>query len=435
MNELLSDLMITLSSRENLRRSLRVTLYRNAIYLIGNQTLTVVSGLVFWLLVARLYSTEDVGLGSATVSAMMLLTHFALLGLDYAIIRFLPKAGNDSNDMINSCLLITALASVFLTLVFVSGLAIWSPELLFLQRDPVWFSAFIIFTVSLTMFMFLIRVFVATRRAGHTLAMGTIFNILRLALVVSLGTFVGVFGIYAAWGIGQAVACGIGVLLLLPRALAGYCLFTKIKRKIVGEMMRFSFTNYIAALLWFAPTFILPLMVVNLIGAELNAYFYIAWAIANILFMIPMSVSFSLFAEGSHDQERLGRDSRRSLLFAFSLLLPLILLTILAGDKILALFAPDYAEEATQVLQILAVSAIPVGLNQIYFGVKRVEMKMKSVVGLTAFIAIATLALSWVLLPRVGIIGVGIAWLSSQCAVASVITVLWLRPARKRPLE
>ncbi|MGB2852963.1 MAG: MATE family efflux transporter, partial [Dehalococcoidia bacterium] len=178
--------------------------------------------------------------------------------------------------------------------------------------------------------------------------------------------------------------------------------------------------------------FILPLMVVNLIGAEANAYFYIAWAIATVLFSVPLSTSFSLFAEGSYDEEILGKNTRRSLVFTFAIVIPAMLLIILIGDKLLLLFAPAYAENATSLLRVLAVSALPLSLNQIYFGAKRVEMKMKSVIVLTAFIAIATLALSSVLLPRMGILGVGVAWLSSQGTVALAIIVIWASRIRRQ---
>jgi len=77
-----------------------------------------------------------------------------------------------------------------------------------------------------------------------------------------------------------------------------------IKRKVLGEIMHFSFANYIAALLWFATTFILPLMVVNLIGAEANAYFYIAWAMATVLFAVPLSTSFFPVLPRAHTMKR-----------------------------------------------------------------------------------------------------------------------------------
>ena len=428
----LHDLVAALASGESLRQRLRAPLYRNALYLMINHGITAAVGLVFWILAARFYLAEDVGLASATISAMMLLTMLGTLGLDYALIRFLPGSGKSSNAMINSCLTIGGLASIIIALIFIAGLGVWSPALLFLRQDPVFFSAFVAFTATSTLYRLVSRTFIAERKADFTLILNIIFTLLRLNLVVLLAAFFVTFGIFASWGIGHTVALGAAIFIFLRWIHRDYRPLPMIKRKVLGEIMHFSFANYIAALLWFATTFILPLMVVNLIGAEANAYFYIAWAMATVLFAVPLSTSFSLFAEGSYDEEILGKNTRRSLVFTFAIVIPAMLLIILIGDKLLLLFNPAYAENATSLLRVLAISAIPLSLNQIYFGAKRVEMKMKSVIVLTAFIAVATLTLSSVLLPRMGILGVGVAWLSSQGTVALAIIVIWASRIRRQ---
>ena len=162
-------------------------------------------------------------------------------------------------------------------------------------------------------------------------------------------------------------------------------------------------------------------MVINLLGAEPNAYFYIAWTISSILFGTPLAISLSLFAEGSHDERQLNQDTMRSLKLTTLLLIPIVLILFFAGDKVLLLFGQAYSENAAGLLRVLAVSALPLSLNYIYFSRKRVEMKMKSVIILAAFIAMATLVLSYFLLPRMGILGVGVAWLSSQGIVALIV--------------
>ena len=70
-----------------------------------------------------------------------------------------------------------------------------------------------------------------------------------------------------------------------------------------------------------APNLILPIMVLNVLGAEQAAYYYIAYAIAALLFMIPNAISMSLFVEGSHG-EALKRTVVKSLVTIFSLLVP-----------------------------------------------------------------------------------------------------------------
>ena len=58
--------------------------------------------------------------------------------------------------------------------------------------------------------------------------------------------------------------------------------------------------------------------------------------------------------------------------------------------------------------------------------IKRIEKKMGSVISLSVFIAILTLVLSFVLLLQIGLIGVGIAYLTVQ-GTASLIVVYNLR--------
>jgi O-antigen/teichoic acid export membrane protein len=403
-------------------------LYKNAFYIIINSVLTGIVGLIFWILAARFYHTEDVGLASAVISAMMLLALLSTLGLDYGLIRFLPDSGKDANIMVNSCLTINGLVSIIVALIFIAGLGFWSPALLFLRHNPIFFSAFVIFTMSYTLFTLFVRVFIANRRAGFTLAQGVIFNLLRLPLVFILATFFATFGIFASWGIAAAVSVGISIIWFLARVQAGYRPIPSIRIKVVNQMVRFSFANYIAALLWSAPSLILPMVVVNLVSAEANAYFYIAWAITNVLSTIPVGTSLSLFAEGSHQEESLARDTIKSLKFTFSLVIPALLIIFLVGDKIMLIFGRDYSENATTLLQILTLSLIPLSLNAIYFGIKRVQMQMKGVITLSAFIAVATLVLSWILLPRLGIMGAGWAWLASQGLVAiGLVTSFTLR--------
>jgi O-antigen/teichoic acid export membrane protein len=141
--------------------------------------------------------------------------------------------------------------------------------------------------------------------------------------------------------------------------------------------------------------------------------------------MIPLAASLSLFAEGSHDEQKLVGDVTRSLKLTLLLVVPAIIIFFLAGDKILLLFGTAYSENATTLLRVLAVSALPASVNYIYFSLRRVEMRMKSVVGLSASIAVVTLALSFFLLPRMGILGAGVSYLIAQVIPASGIS-LWL---------
>jgi O-antigen/teichoic acid export membrane protein len=423
---LLRNLASITTSGHKLPQQFRVPLYRNAIYLTANQALTGAFGLVFWVVAARLYTEHDVGLASAAVSAVLLLTLLANLSLDYALVRFLPEAADDSVPLINSCITFTGLASVALGAAFLAGLQFWSPALLFLRDKPLYSAGFVMFVAIASMFIVQDRAFIGMRSAGFTLTKGTMFNIFRVALLVPLAALFGAFGMLSAWGIGYAVPLVIGAVLFLPWARPGYRPIPQMNRRLLWRVLPYSMTNWVSVLLWSAPSYVLPLMVANLVSPGSNAYFYVAWSIANLLFQIPIAVSFSLFAEGSTEEAQLGRNTWRSLKLSFLIVIPACGLIAAAAGVILMIYGGDYAANSTNLLRVLVFSAVPMSVNCTYFVVERVRRKLGNVVIMTASIAVATLGLGWFLLPRIGILGAGVAWLSSQI-VAAVIVFFLLR--------
>jgi O-antigen/teichoic acid export membrane protein len=345
----------------------------------------------------------------------------ANFGLGHGLIRFLPHSGKNAGSLINSCFSLVSLTSLVLALIFLVGINLWSPALLFIKQNPIYLTAFLLFVLASTLLTLTGETFIAERRAGFVLAGGLIFNLLRLPLVILLAAFFHSFSIFASVGIALGVALLISIFFFLPRAQPGYRPFFAVNKKVVNEMLHFSFANYLAILFWTAPGLVLPIMVVNLLGAELNAYFYIAWAIGGLLSVIPGAASTSLFAEGSYEAERLGINIWRSLRMILLLLFPAVMLILAFADKLLLPFGTAYAENAAILVRILAVASLPLAINIVYLAIKRVEKKLKIIVSLTAFIAIATLGLTYLLLPHMGINGAGLAWLISQSVIALVI--------------
>jgi O-antigen/teichoic acid export membrane protein len=91
------------------------------------------------------------------------------------------------------------------------------------------------------------------------------------------------------------------------------------------------------------------------------------------------------------------------------------------------MFGPEYSRNAATLLRLLAVSALPLAINSLYFGTKRVEKNMRVVILLIVLAGAITLGLSYLLMPSKGISGVGIAWLVGQSCVTLVIVSKRLR--------
>lgn len=424
---LLIEVVKIVTSKERLKGLFHVPLFSNALYLMAASVASALLGFAFWMIATKFYSAEDVGLATAAISAVSLLAMLANFGLGYGLIRFLPQSGKNASSMINSCLTLGGLASVVLAVIFLGGLGFWSPALLFIRDNSVYLAAFLLLTLASTLSILTDETFIAKRRAGFVLAKGFIFNLLKLPLPILLAAFFHSFGIFASWGISLGVSLLFSVFFLFPRVQPGYRPFITINRRIVNDILHFSFANYLSVFFWTAPNFVLPIMIVNLLDAELTAYFYIAWATGGILTMIPSAISTSLFAEGSYEEEKLGLNIQRSLKMVFLILTPAVILIAVFADKLLLLFGSSYSENAATLLRILSISSLPLAINIIYLAIKRVEKKLKMIIGLTAFIAVATIGLTYFLLPHMGINGSGIAWLISQGVVALVIVASWFK--------
>ena len=425
--KLVADVVAIVASKERLRQLWGIRLYSNTSYLVMTNLATGLLGFAFWIVVARFYPPEDVGLASALIAATGLVASLSSLGLGDAVVRFLPHSDKDANSMINTVFTLGALTSMAGAVIFVIGLGFWSPALLFIRQNLIYLAAFVLFTITFNVSFLMDRTFVAERRAGFVVTKNLIFGLLKLPLPILLAVFFRSFGIFASWGMSLGVAFLLSMFLFLPRVQPGYRAFFAISRKVVNNIVHFSLANYVADLLWGVPSLVLPIMVVNLLGAEPTAYFYIAWLIGSVPGMIAGAASTSLFAEGSHDEERLGLHIWRSLKMIFLILVPAVILILAIADKLLLLFGGAYSESATTLVRIVAISTVPMSMNVVYLAKLRVEKNLKAILGLTALAAPITLGLAYLLLPRMGINGGGIAWLATQGIIALVVGGILLR--------
>lgn len=387
-------------------------------------------GFFFWMIAARLYPSDVVGLATALISVALLLTSLSMLGFDIGLIRFLPNEKNKT-DMINTCFTIVGIFSMVSALIFIIGLNFWSPVLLFLGEKVNYILLFILFTGIFSIFTLQISVFIAFRTTEFSLIAQAIagLRLLFLVLLISLGAL----GIFYSWGMAICAAFIAGILLIL-KLHSEYRPKPIIRKRIVANMLRFSLGNYVAEIFRQLPGFLLPLLIVNILEPEVGAYFYIAWTIAAILFMIPHAVNFSLLAEGSFQPEKLRSNVIKAMKLIFMLLIPLILLIFFFGDVILSIFGEAYSENALKLLWVLALSAIPLALNNLYITIVRVQQHMKPLMSLYIFTASFTIGIGCILMNAMGLFGIGLAWILSQSIVTLFIIGLFTMKKRARVL-
>ncbi len=401
----------------------RSSLLVNSYYLMATNVVTAGFGFLFWTAAARLYPPGEVGLAAAAISAVGLVSTLSGLGLDYAIVRFLPAAA-DPHGIINSSLTIGAGAALTLSAVFLAGLGVWSPALLPLREDLLVALSLVGAAVFTTITSLLTGAYLARKRAGLVLAQASVFSITKVLLALGLSTVAGAAGLLGAWTLGLALAVASGISIFLPRAEGVRHGFrVTLRREVINDMAHFASANYLSTLLWSGPGLLLPLLVINMMGSAANAHFYIAWSIGGLLAMVPMAVSWSLFAHGAHDDRQLVRHTLEGARLALLLLVPGIVGVFLLGDRVLLLFGRSYSEEGIRLLWMLALSTLPMTVNFLFFSVRRVQQRMGGVIASTVWILVVTLGLSAVLLPRMGLVGVGVSWFAAQASSAAIVLI------------
>ena len=425
ISKTITEAVNVVTSKAGLIQLFRGPLYTNAFHLMLNAAVMSFVGFFFWMVVARFYTEAEVGYSSAIISAISLLTILSLAGLNSSLIRFLPHT-EKPQDLINSCFTLSGLITLLATGIFIAGLGLWSPALGFIKQNTAFCSAFIVFTLLWTLSSLVDATFIAKRRASFVLFKNTIFSLLKIPLPILFVLFFHAFGVVASWGIAVAVTVALSLFLFLPKVQNLYKPVPTLKLRLIKGMWQSSRGYYLSNLLLSAPALVLPLMVINLLGVKDNAYFYIAWMIAALFFAIPGGVASSLFAEGSHFEEKLRGNVKKSLIFTFLILIPAIILLILLGKWLLLAFGQSYSLNALRLLQILAISSFPLGINYIYFSILRVTGRLKELVVICGIRAVAVLLVSFLVMPSTGIIGIGYAWLGTQSSI-SIYAALAMR--------
>ena len=397
------------------------SLYRNSIYLMLSTGVMAVFGFFFWMINARLYSAEQVGIGTTLISIMTLISSFSLLGLGNSLIKYLPTS-DKKNEKINTSFTLVGLTSIFISIFFLVFLKTFSPRLLFVRESIIFSLLFILFIVFSSLNIISESVFIAYRSSKFVLIKNTISSIVKLILPIFL-VALGAYGIVVSMGIAMVVAFLVSLVFLILRF--NYLPKPIIDRIVVKRMTKFSLGNYIAGFIGGLPAMVLPILITNSIGAKFSAYFYLDMMIANLLYIIPMATSQSLFAEGSYSERDLKIQLKKAIKIISLLLVPAILVTFLFGKYILLAFGKEYSSEGVIFLQILAISGIFISINCIGNSIFYIKHRIKLII-LVNFIGTSIILSLSIMLIHQNLLGIGVGWILGQGTI-SVIYLLFMK--------
>ncbi|MEK6918363.1 MAG: archaeosortase/exosortase family protein [Nanoarchaeota archaeon] len=404
------------------------SLYRNSVYLMLATLIMSILGFIFWMIGARLFTPEQVGLATTLISVTSLITSFSLLGLNTGLIRYLPTAEN-KDKKINTSFVLVAIVTIMISSLFLISTKTLSPKLMFVHDNIILAFVFIFFMIFASFSSLIDSVFIAYRNAKFILLKNTIFSSLKILLLFAF-VWLGAYGIFTSWMI--SIIIGFLTVFFILIYKFNYNPKFAFYDSIIKKIGKYSFGNYVAGFIGGLPTMILPLLILNKLGAENSAYYYMSMMIATLLFVIPSATSSSLFAEGSYNEKHLKIQIKKAVKIIALLLIPAILITIFFGKYILLLFGQAYSSEGFRFLQMLALSGIFMGINSIFGTLLRVKKKIKSLIVISIFNAVLILGLSYLFMGRnLGLLGIGYAWMIGQ-GIVSVVYVAETWMGRKK---
>jgi len=417
------------------------SLVRNSLYLMTSTAVTAGLGYVFWVLAAHVLTRAQVGVGSAVISLCSTAALLTYLGSSATLIDRLPANEHSPRwtvIVVRVCAataLVTAAATAAAVMVL---LASREYREFFSSAGPVLVA--VVGAAAWTLVSLFCATFIAARRAGRYLAIQTLVSVAKVLLIVPLVAIgAGAAALVGAWVAATLLGVVAGAGWLVPRMGLGGQPGDRLLRPAPPEgdagshlsgapqeapvgPMRLLIGQHLTSAGGALTPLVLPVLVLIRLGAVSNAYFYITWMVGAIFFTVSPSVSTVLFAEGVRARSDLRRSVAKSLRVITVILAPAIIVMVAAGHFILRLFGAPYAAAGYPLLVLLAISAVPDAVSNVAVSVLRVTHRLAYSSLLNIGILVVSLSGAWILMPVLGITGVGVAWLGAQTlgAIASL---------------
>ena len=406
------------------RRLMADSMHRNSTLLILSQLINAGGLFLFWIINARLFAANLVGLAAAFVSFGILAATFTNLGLPNTVIRFLPSS-HRKGGLFAAALLLVTVSSLL------GGVLAWllqprvSPSLAFAHSSTVFSLLLILLVAGTAVTALLDGTLVSFRKGEYVLWKAVLVNLPRLALpfvIVSAG----VRGMTEVYVVTLLIGIGYNLVIIFSRLLARENLQPTLAE--VKHHKAYAASNYFGGMFGVLPVTIVPIIVLNVLGATSAAYFYMPMMIAALISLICNAISQALISESSQtDDAALHRQYfRKALRHQYRLLVPLIIVLSVIGWPLLRMYGPAYASHGYMPLVILLISGLLVGLNWLGDTWLNINKRSPAYFLMNACNALAVVGFVRLFAPH-GLTWVAIGWFCGQLLSAAIYLVIFAR--------
>jgi O-antigen/teichoic acid export membrane protein len=406
----------------------------NAASLLGTSVVGSGLGYLFWLLAARRFSVEEVGLAGGLISAMTLLGHIGQLGFGSLLVTEIPRQRDHPGPLISSATLVASVFSIALGVGFAVLAGHLSDELAVLASDlaaPVMFAGGVAVTAAT---MVIDQACIGLLRSSLQLARNTGFGILKLAflaLFALLGWSDGAWSIYDAWAVGGLVSVAVPAALLLWQA-GGHVDAGALMPRLstLRGLGRAAGVHHALNLALLGPSLCLPVVVTATLSSSVNAYFYAATMMATMIWAGPAALASMVHAVAIRAPSELGRRLQFSLGVSAIGGVLAIAVVLVAAELLLGFFGDAYASEAGTTLRLLTLAVVPLTVKYHYVAVARVTGPVGRAASVLSVGAVAEVVAGAGGGTLGGLTGVSIAWLAVMAVEAVVVTPAIVRSLR-----
>src|ERR1700761_4697318 len=342
-------------------------LLRNAGSLAATTGLTSIFGFVFSIVAVKMFTTQEVGWGNTAINEMQLFGTIGMLGLGTMLIGELPKRKTERGGLFAASLATSGIASALLGLIFAVIVGLYFSDAHHLPGiggTPGQVLLFVVGTCLTGATLVFDEGTIGMLRGGVQLWRNMALSGIKLAALP-----VAAIVLHDGYGVGLSLAYVIGILgSMIPASImlvrSGSRIFHRPDWQGLRRLLPVAVNHNWLNLAMATPSRIIPIIVTVVVGPTDSAYFYVAWMISSLLFMVPVHLGTVLFALASASPEIVAEKLRFVLRVSLMIGLPVMAALAIGAHFMLGLCdSPEnhfiYSQLGTVPLWLLIIGYIP----------------------------------------------------------------------------
>jgi O-antigen/teichoic acid export membrane protein len=385
------------------------------------------TGLIFWMLAARRFDPSVVGISAGLMASLQFINYLTAFGLPELLSRYRPRLSRP-DSLLAWAITATAFGSFLGVAVYPLVVRSDSTSLLG-EHGLVGFLVFFGCTTGAAVGLLADIRLMGQRRWHLVLVRLGATGVIRIPLLLlgpgPLDPGLWLFVISA----GPLAVSAVPATVV---ALRGHWLgwSTADLPTPARVAARYAGVNHLAHLAVYAPQFALPVIVLANVPAAENAVFYIAWNIAAVIMVLPVTVGRVLLVEGSRSRPALWPTTRAALGLSVAVAVSALVGAAALGWVIPVVYGDDY-ENASDLLLPLVGGAVPWALTSVALATFRVLADARRLLVTAGLLAGSVLGLATITVPNGGADAAATAWLTGNLLAAAVGGGLLISRARR----